>query len=106
MKEKTIIDLVERGEKLCIGVRYNQNNEEYTVYLATESHEFIEDINIWSGGRLKVFADPRSTRDASEAAQGAQLGDGGCCVREREWQCEKIGHTRKCSQSSTSEFIR
>lgn len=59
MKEKTIIDLVERGEKLCIGVRYNQNNEEYTVYLATESHEFIEDINIWSGGRLKVFADPR-----------------------------------------------
>jgi poly(A) polymerase Pap1 len=59
MKEKEIKDLIDAGDTFYIGVRYNKDNENYSVYLATSSKEYIDSIHVWDGEREKVFSDPR-----------------------------------------------
>lgn len=59
MKEKTIIEQVAKGKELYVGVKYDFENETYAVYIASKNREFIEDIHIWSGERIKTFVDPR-----------------------------------------------
>lgn len=59
MKEKDIKKKIENGESFFVGVRCNELGGKYSVYLISESKEFIDDIQVWAGEGDKTFRDPR-----------------------------------------------
>lgn len=59
MKEKDIKENIEAGSQYFVGVRFNKDRENYSVYLLDASKEFVDTIQIWAGDRDKVFSDPR-----------------------------------------------